>query len=99
MNRTHRRALARAQRHPITRESLSSAKRWRRIPAQVCALWVPDAHGYVEYFSPHGFRVIELAELARHYDEDEACSAALAFREVTGLRVAIRPVYLQKVAA
>jgi len=50
-------------------------------------------------FCPHGFQVAELAQLARHYDEDEACSAAIAFREVTGLRVAIRPVYLQQVAA
>ncbi len=93
MNRTHRRALARTQKPPFTRELLSEAKRSHKLTAQVCALWVPAAHGYVEHFSPTGFRVIELAALARHYNEDEACSAALAFREVTGLRVAIRPVY------
>lgn len=96
MNRAHRRALARNQQHPITREQLSDAKRSHRLPAQVCALWVPTASGYVVSFCPHGFQVAELAQLARHYDEDEACSAAIAFREVTGLRVAIRPVFLER---
>ena len=99
MNRTQRRAVSRTGQHPITRELLNEAKRSHKLPAQVCALFVPDARGYVVSFCPHGFQVAETAQLARHYDEDEACSAALAFREVTGLRVAIRPVYLHKAAA
>ena len=95
MNRASRRALARIKKHPVTRELLNETKRTRRIPAQVCVLFVPEAHGYIVGFGPNGFRVIELAELARYYDEDEASSAAIAFREITGLRVVIRPVYLQ----
>lgn len=45
------------------------------------------------------FRVVQYADRARHYDEDAAASAALAFREVTGLPVAVRPVYLQGIYA
>ncbi len=99
MNLLQRRALARTRQRPITRELLNETKHSRKLPAQVCALFVPDARGYVVSFSPHGFQVAEIAQLARHYDEDEACSAAIAFREVTGMRVAIRPVYLHKAAA
>ncbi len=99
MNRSQRRVVARTRQHPITRELLNETKHSRKLPAQVCALFVPDARGYVVSFCPHGFQVVEFAQLARHYDEDEACSAAIAFREVTGLRVEIRPVYLHKAAA
>lgn len=90
MNRTHRRALARiVRRHQRT----EPYKQSYRLTPQTCALWVPDACGYITDFSPTGFRVVEYAGLARHYNEDEAASAALAFHEVTGLRVAVRPVY------
>lgn len=87
MNRAQRRALAR--RHgSVTRES-------RRLTPQLCTLWVPDARGYLAEFCPHSFRAVPFAELARHYLEDEATSAALAFQEVTGLRVVVRPYYGQ----
>lgn len=89
MNSKHRRAIARTER-------LSSVRQTHKIPPQCCALWVPAAQGYVQHFSTHGFRVIELACLARHYAEDEASSAALAFREVIGLRVVVRPVFLSR---
>jgi hypothetical protein len=87
MNRTQRRANARIRRPE------SQGKQSHRLAPQVCTLYVPQAAGYVTEFSPTGFRVVEFAELARLYTEDEASSAALAFREVTGLRVAIRPFY------
>ena len=99
MHRTQRRALARTRQHPITRELLCEAKRTHRLHAQACALWVPAAQGYIEHFSPSGFRVIELVELARLYYDDEASSAAIAFREITGLQVVVRPVYLHQAAA
>jgi len=61
--------------------------------AQVCALWVPAACGYVADFHPKGFRTVEYADFAKHYTEDEAASAAITFHEITGLRVAVRPYY------
>lgn len=99
MNRQQRRTLARETlRHikradRITREPIPARKRTHRIPPQACALWIPDARGYLADFSPKSFRVVDCAELARHYTEDEASSAALTFYEVTGLRVAVRPFY------
>lgn len=92
MNRSLRRALARSDHASLTRESLS--KRTHKLVPQTCALWVPDLKGYVAEFCPHSCMVVESPGIARHYDEDEAASAALAFREVTGLRVVVRPVYL-----
>jgi len=87
MNRRLRRALGRIKNrveHPH-----------RKIPSQRCALWVPAARGYLADFSSTGFHVVEYAEFAHHYEEDEAARVALAFRERTGLRVAVRPVHLQ----
>jgi len=54
---------------------------------------VPAYPGYIESFTRDGYRVVDYPELARVYLEDEATTAALAFREMTGLRVAIRPHY------
>lgn len=85
MNRAQRRALARRQ-GSVTRES-------HKLTPQLCTLWVPDARGYLAEFCPHSFRAVPFAELARHYLDDEATSAALAFQEVTGLRVVVRPYY------
>lgn len=92
MNRSHRRALAR------TRRPDRQDKQSHRLTPQVCTLYVPQMQGYVSDFSPSGFRVIEFPELARLYTEDEASSAALAFRDVTGLRVAIRPFHCRNAA-
>jgi hypothetical protein len=83
MNRKNRRASAR---HRLDRQS-------HRLPPQVCTLYVPEAGGYLADFTPNGFRLVEMAELARLYVDDEATSAALAFRELTGMRVAVRPFY------
>lgn len=63
------------------------------LTKQTCVLWVPDMKGYLAEFSPTKFRIMETPALARHYNEDEATSAALSFREVTGLRAAVRPYY------
>ena len=90
MNRTQGRAPARLE---SRRQIPERRKHSHRVPPQRCALWVPEHCGYVAEFGASGFRVVEYAELARHYDEDEAASMAIAFREVTGLRVAVRPVY------
>lgn len=93
MNRLQRRALKRAEQRPLADDLVSVVKNTHKLPTQVCALWVPVAQGYVRHFSTHGFGVIELASLARHYLEDEASSAAAAFRKITGLRVVVRPVH------
>ncbi|MEK6664018.1 MAG: hypothetical protein AABY73_09165 [Pseudomonadota bacterium] len=86
-NRIQSHALARIEsRAPIT----ADIKQSHRLPPQVCALWVPDCKGYLASFSPTSFRVVESVDLAAHYVEDEATSAALSFREITGLHVAIR---------
>jgi hypothetical protein len=98
VNRTCRRAAARARQPSITRGLLGQVKRSHKLPGRTCSLWVPSVRGYLIDFSPSGFRAIECADLARHYSENEASRAAAAFREVTGLRVVIRPVYLPQVA-
>ncbi len=92
MNPLRPRTIRRAQRRlagklPVLR------KITHKLPAQTCALWVPDAQGYIVHFCPHSFRVVEFAEHAHHYSEHDASSAALTFREITGLRVEVRPVY------
>jgi len=90
MNRAFRRAMERTERR-IPRAW--PEKQTYKLPPQRCALWVPEAGGYIQHFSPTGFSVVDCAALARVYSEDEAASAALAFREITGLRVVVRPVY------
>lgn len=80
MNRKHRRAFARAHGLKLT----------HRLPAQVCVLYVPN-HGYVAGFIQPTFRIVEDVEQATPYIDDEASTIALAFREMTGLRVEIRP--------
>ena len=92
MNRLRPRTIRRAQAR-LAGKLPAERKFTHKLPVQTCALWVPDAQGYIVNFSPTGFRVIEFAELARHYCEHEASSAALSFREITGLRVEVRPVY------
>jgi hypothetical protein len=91
MNRMERRQEARKTR----RTHLPYRKHSHRLTPQRCALWVPAYGGYIESFTRTGYRVVDYPELARVYEEDEATTAALAFREMTGLRVAIRPVYCQ----
>lgn len=90
MNRTERRAATRAHRRAGQRPS---DRQSYKLPPQVCTLYVPAAAGYLVDFTPQGFRVVDAAEHARLYLDDEASSAALAFKAATGLRVAIRPYY------
>lgn len=84
MNRQYRRAMARKHRRS------PPEKPTHRLPSQVCVLYVPE-RGYVAGFLPQTFRIVEDAALATPFIDDEASTVALAFREVTGLRVAIRP--------
>ncbi len=81
MNRNQRRTHREKLTHSLTK--------------QTCVLWVPEEKGYLADFSPRQFRVMDNPALARHYTEDEAASAALSFREVTGMRAAVRPYYPQ----
>ena len=89
MNRKERRAIERAPRSGTS----CREKQSHRLTPQVCTLYVPEARGYVAEFSATSFRVVDIAELAKLYIEDEATNAALTFRLVTGLRVAIRRYY------
>jgi hypothetical protein len=82
MNRKNRRALPRVHHGKLT----------HRLPTQACVLYVPHC-GYVADFAPGRIQFFELPELAKVYSEDEASTAALTLRELTGLRVAIRPFY------
>lgn len=79
INRQKRRAMERA------------AKKTHTLPSQTCVLWVPSARGYVERYGPDGFRLVDRAELAQHYCDDHASSAALTFSELHGVRVEVRP--------
>ncbi len=88
MNRAQRRALARLTKHRLTQATRE--KRTHRLAPEVCVLHVPG-RGYVAGFLPSTFRVVSDISEATPYIDDEATSAALAFHEMTGLRVAIRP--------
>ncbi len=79
MNRQQRRALERA------------AKKTHKLSSQTCVLWIPTAGEYVERYGADGFRLVDRAELAQHYCDDHASSAALTFFELFGLRVEVRP--------
>ena len=95
MNRHERRRSMRHIRHitdAAVRELVAKHSHRRIIP-QACVLYVPAMRGYLEHFSPTSFRTVEFPHLARHYTEDEVTSAALTFRELTGLQVAVRPYY------
>ena len=85
MNRQYRRAMAR-KRH----KHVSDQKQSYRLPPQVCVLYLPD-HGYLAGIIPQTLRIVEDVAQATPYIDDEASTMALAFREMTGLRVTIRP--------
>ena len=79
LNRYQRRALERA------------SKKTHKLQSQTCVLWVPSSRGYVEYCGAEGFRLVDRAELAQHYCDDHASSAALMFFRLFGLRAEVRP--------
>lgn len=93
MNRLQRRALARTIQRRITREHFPLEKLTHKLAPQRCALWIPETGGYVVDFCLHGFKVVDCAELARHYTDDDASTAAATFKRIFGLRVVVRPVY------
>ena len=65
-----------------------------RVP-QRYSLWVPDARGFLYNVPSTGFRVVQDARSAPHFDRAHAVNIATTFREITGLRVAVRPVHLE----
>ena len=82
--------------HSLAREARRERRRKGRVVPpreQVCTLFVPEANGYVLSFSPEQFRVTDVVEVATRFVGEEATTAAAAFRDITGLRVAIRPFY------
>ncbi len=79
MNRQMRRAQARAE------------KKTHKLPCQTCVLWVPSAGAYVQRYGADGFRLVDRAELAQHYCDDHASSAALTFFELFAVRAEVRP--------
>jgi hypothetical protein len=80
-NRHQRRAFSRA--HKAT----------HKIEPQMCVLWIPDARGFLQSFTRDGFTVMDTPQLAQHFCEDHAPSAAITIRELFGLRAVVRPVY------
>lgn len=93
----HSRAERMAQiRECVHDQAMHPEKLTHRLQPQACVIYVPSAGMYVVDFSPTKVRLIELPALARQYDEDEAASAAMTFREITGLPVTIRPYYAQQ---
>jgi len=70
------------------------AKLTHKMEPQTCVLWIPEACGYVQRFSAEGFAVIDEAQRAQRFCEEAAPSAALTMRDLFGVRVAVRPLYL-----
>ena len=68
-----------------------AAKKTHKLQSQTCVLWVSSSRGYVEHYGAEGFRLVDRAELAQHYCDDHASSAALMFFELFGLRAEVRP--------
>lgn len=65
-------------------------KRTHRLADEVCTLYLPQAAAYLLRFWSTGFKTTDAVECAARFVGDDATAAALAFRELTGLRVAIR---------
>lgn len=84
MNRRERRAIERA------------AKKTHKLEAQLCVVWIADAIGYFETFTPSGFIVVEQAADAALFCEHAASSVALQIRDRFKVRAQVRP-YLRAV--
>lgn len=80
--------MKRRRRRTSTRDNV------RKLPPQRCALWVPAAKGYFSGLQAGQFVTVKYAELAQVFDENAAARNALAFRQVTGLNVTVRRVYV-----
>lgn len=75
----------------FARQTNSATPRSHRIAKQTCVIWIPSACGYLADFRPDNFRIVDHPSLACSYDEETASRDATAFRQATGLRVAVRP--------
>lgn len=75
----------------FAKQDTDTTPRSHRIAKQTCVLWIPDACGYLADFRPDHFRIVAHPSLASNYDEETASRDAISFRQVTGLRAAVRP--------
>ena len=96
MNRFQRRAVAKASKHANAAPDALGEKSSRRLAPQACVLYAPALRSYVAEFSGNRFLLVDLPEMAQIFAEDEASGAAIAFREISGQQVAVRPFQAQR---
>lgn len=75
----------------MRRELVRAGKKTHKLAPQVCVLWAPDSRCYVEHFSEGQLRLVDQVQLARQFCEQGASAAANLIRELTGIRVQVRP--------
>ncbi|HSV70290.1 MAG TPA: hypothetical protein VLI72_09265 [Methylibium sp.] len=69
------------------------AKQTHKLPPQQCVLWLPERRAYLCRIDPtHAvFETVTTPQHAWQLADEEAEAVGLVFREMTGLRVALRP--------
>lgn len=68
-------------------------KQTHKLPSQLCVLWLPQRSAYLRHIdlSTAAFETVAHPHAAWQLEDEEAEAQGLAFRELTGLRVALRP--------
>ncbi|GAB4565664.1 MAG: hypothetical protein Tsb007_37160 [Rhizobacter sp.] len=77
------------------RSAVQDGKQTHKLPPQQCVLWLPERHAYLLRVDPSKaeFETVTAPQHAWQLEDDDAEALGLAFRELTGLRVALRPFY------
>lgn len=83
------------RRAPRARSAVQDGKQTHKLPPQQCVLWLPERHAYLLRLDPSKaeFETVTAPQHAWQLEDDDAEALGLAFRELTGLRVALRPFY------
>lgn len=81
-----RRAQSAGRTHPDDKQT-------HKLPSQLCVLWLPERNAYLRRIDPGtaAFEVVAAPQAALRLEDEAAEAQGLAFRELTGLRVALRP--------
>lgn len=68
-------------------------KQTHKLPSQLCVLWLPQRSAHLRHIDPStaAFETVATPHAALQLDDEEAETQGLAFRKLTGLRVALRP--------
>ena len=70
-------------------------KATHKLPPQQCVLYLPDRRAYLVRVDPRSaaFETVTTPHQACQLEDEQAEALGLSFRELTGLRVALRPYF------